>query len=44
MMFRATYTAEGGWQGGLEPYGPLELLPSAQARALFFPRDVGSWL
>lgn len=26
----ATWTAESGWQGSLRPYGPLELLPSAQ--------------
>ncbi len=32
-MYRATYTPDGGWQGGLEPYGPLQLLPSAQARS-----------
>jgi len=33
VMYRATYTPDGGWQGGLEPYGPLQLLPSAQARS-----------
>jgi len=32
-MYRAAYTPDGGWQGGLEPYGPLQLLPSAQARS-----------
>lgn len=31
-MYVATWTEETGWQeGGLRPYGPLELLPSAQA-------------
>ena len=29
-MYRATYTPEEGWRGGLEPYGPLQLEPSAQ--------------
>lgn len=29
-MFKALWTPETGWQGGLEPYGPLDLLPSAQ--------------
>jgi len=30
-MYVATWTEETGWQeGGLRPYGPLELLPSAQ--------------
>jgi branched-chain amino acid aminotransferase len=31
-MFIATWTEETGWQeGNLQPYGPLQLLPSAQA-------------
>jgi branched-chain amino acid aminotransferase len=31
-MFTATWTEETGWQEGeLQPYGPLQLLPSAQA-------------
>eukprot|EP00884_Botryococcus_braunii_P001119 jgi/Botrbrau1/11007/Bobra.101_1s0005.1 len=29
-MYKALWTPESGWQGGLEPYGPLDLLPSAQ--------------
>jgi hypothetical protein len=29
-MFRAHWTAEKGWEGKLVPYGPLNLLPSAQ--------------
>lgn len=29
-MYKALWTPETGWQGGLEPYGPLDLLPSAQ--------------
>lgn len=31
-QFLATYESEeGGWRGGLQPYGPLSLLPSSQA-------------
>ncbi|BDA50893.1 Branched-chain-amino-acid aminotransferase 5, chloroplastic [Coccomyxa sp. Obi] len=30
MMYRATYHPDSGWEGGLEPYGPLQLDPSAQ--------------
>lgn len=30
MMYRATYHPSSGWEGGLEPYGPLQLEPSAQ--------------
>jgi hypothetical protein len=29
-MYRATHTPEDGWQGAIEPYGPLLLEPSAQ--------------
>lgn len=29
-QYVATWTAEEGWKGSLRPYGPLELLPSAQ--------------
>ena len=29
-MYRATYHPGSGWEGGLEPYGPLQLDPSAQ--------------
>jgi hypothetical protein len=29
-MYRATFTPEQGWSGGLEPYAPLQLDPSAQ--------------
>jgi hypothetical protein len=30
-MFIAEHTAEGGWtEGGMQPYGPISLLPSAQ--------------
>lgn len=31
-QFLATYESEeGGWRGGLQPYGPMSLLPSSQA-------------
>lgn len=29
-MYQATFTPEQGWSGGLEPYAPLQLDPSAQ--------------
>lgn len=29
-MYVAEYTDEQGWQGGMQPYGPLQLDPSAQ--------------
>ena len=31
-MYRAQYVPGVGWQGRLEPYGPLQLEPSAQVR------------
>ena len=31
-MYRATFTPEEGWRGGLEPYGPMQMQPSAQVR------------
>jgi hypothetical protein len=31
-QFLATYESEAeGWRGGLQPYGPMSLLPSSQA-------------
>ncbi|CAL5223128.1 g5593 [Coccomyxa viridis] len=30
MMYQATFTPEQGWSGQLQPYGPLQLHPSAQ--------------
>ncbi len=30
MMYRATYHPSSGWEGRLQPYGPLQLDPSAQ--------------
>ncbi len=29
-MYQATFTPEQGWSGRLQPYGPLQLDPSAQ--------------
>lgn len=29
-MYQATFTPEQGWSGQLQPYGPLQLHPSAQ--------------
>ena len=29
-QYMASWTEEEGWRGKLKPYGPLELLPSAQ--------------
>ena len=29
-QYAASWTEEEGWRGKLKPYGPLELLPSAQ--------------
>ena len=29
-MYRATFTPKQGWSGQLQPYGPLQLHPSAQ--------------
>ena len=29
-QYMASWTEEDGWRGKLKPYGPLELLPSAQ--------------